>query len=201
MRRIVQVVLVTSVILPVAAAEGATRTFVLDGTITAVSVFGSPGFPTSAAVGDHVAYSFTFDTDAADTNPSPSIGDYIGIASQTTIKDETFVGQAPLISIRDNSSFPSLPGVFHVESKLIVAGPPLFSSAVAFFNLIDQDGSVLTGPSLPDEPYDPTSFAFTSFTIKFYAADGSVNYDGIIVPEPFSIALLLAGFAALATRR
>ncbi len=186
-------------ILPI-TAEGTVRTFTMDGTITGVFPY-PPSFPAFAAVGDHVAYTFTFDTEAEDTDPSPGGGNYAGISSQATIKDQTFAGLAPLISIRYGPDMPSGSGWFSVQSGLIPDQSSPFSSAIAFFNLTDTNNSVLTGPNLPEAPYDPSLFASTSFTIKFYAADGSVNYDGMIVPEPGALSLMLLGLPTIWRRR
>jgi hypothetical protein len=182
------------------AAQAAVRTFTMDGILTQVTP--SPNsLPAFAAVGDHVTYTFTFDAEAQDTNPAPGVGSYAGISSQATIKDQTFAGQMPSIQVQYDSGIPGAPAWFHVESGLLVDGLSPFSSAVALFNLNDTNHSVLTGPNLPEEPYDPSLFASTSFTIKFYTVDGSVNYEGIIVPEPASFSLVLLSLLSTWRRR
>ena len=115
------------------SAEGTLITWAMEGTIQAVDdPLDMIGF---AQEGERVKYTFTFDSDTPDTNPTPTLATYYGNAAIFNVGTEWLSADAPQIDIQRYPTVHINDG-FDVLSGLQVDG----MSGSVYFRLLDPSG-------------------------------------------------------------
>jgi hypothetical protein len=158
-----------------------------------------------AHVGDRVVYRFSYDSEAPDTNGTPTSAFYAGIhASLRAGTQDISVLDAPAIEIQHPND------LFDVSSNLANTGlSQNLTQGFVYFRLSDQpNGDALTSTDLPLIPYDLSLFLSRGFQVSFFgppaSPPGENPYLGLfagtidffyLVPEPVS--LLLFAFAIM----
>jgi len=188
------VIWIAATVLP-ATASGSILTFAFDGQVDVVD--DRHGLLPFVHVGDRVTYTFSFDSDAPDTNPYIFAAEYKGLTAFLKAGSMDMECPPPTIIIQH-------PGdVFDVESDINVSLPRLQPGGSIYFALIDQaESNALPNTALPTVPYDLTPFASREFSASFIlpppAYSEAASFWGHIdrfyaVPEPATLALVLAG--------
>ena len=191
--------------LPV-AAQATTLIWAMEGDIQTVDdPLGLIGFAHS---GDRVVYTFTFDSNAPDTNPSTSGGWYTGSSTTLEVGIQEVTSDFPYLEIQHDPSFHAN-DFFNVWSHLEVTGMP----GSIYFRLLDPFGTGLTNISLPLEPYDLTAFAWTEFSATIIGPPSPNNPSGTLlsfngsvdsfyaIAEPGSLLFVLGGLAFMLRRK
>lgn len=191
---------------PPLAAQGEIVTWAMEGTIQSVTdPLGLIGF---AQVEEHVLYTFTFDRDTPDTNPTTTSATYLGSAATFAVGTTSFPAAAPQIDIQRHPSFHAN-DLFNVSSGLQVEGMP----GSVYFRLRDPLGTALTDTALPPQPCPLASFAGAGFSASVSGPPSPGNPSGTLLsftgsvdafyamPEPCSLMLFAMATMAFAIRR
>jgi hypothetical protein len=186
------------------AAPGAraeVRTFVMEGS---VSYKNDPlQMLDWVHFGDRMVYTFAFDSNAPDADPSIQVGVYDGLWAWLRVGDTPISVSAPGIIIQHPSD------LFRLHSELVFAS----YEGDAYLTLADQSAisDALTNTSLPTIPYDLAPWQSKEFSIGIdvpqpgYPPIVTLTFGGNIdafyaVPEPATLALLMP-ILLLARRR
>jgi hypothetical protein len=187
-------VLIGLLALPV-ASQGAVLTFTMGGEITQVD--DSLGLLDFAGVGDRVSYTFSFDSQTPDVNPTPTLGEYHGSTADLYVEDRQFrmtTSGAPWIEVQHPLD------TYEVSSHFNTALSSLSPTGFAQFVLYDgPESNALASDALPLTPLDLGTFQAHYFQIEFWPANSgydppTLSLIGVIdtfTPEPSCMTLLL----------
>jgi len=181
-------------------------TWAMEGTIQVVDdPLGLIGF---AQVGERVQYTFTFDSDTPDTNPTDTLATYLGTASTFRVGTTWLEAGVPQIDIQRHPTV-HVNDMFDVFSWFQYDG----MGGSVYFRLLDPLGTVLPGTELPAEPYPLAGFAGASFNCTIvvpYSPSNPTTTDLVfygtidsfyVVPEPGSFLLLALACLIINVRR
>ena len=196
------VIWIAAAVLPT-AASGTVLTFAFEGQVDVVD--DRHGLLPFVHVRDTVTYTFSFDSNAPDTDPVLTRAIYYGTSAELRVDDTILSCVDPGILIAHPMD------LFDVSSKIITNLPGLQPGGSVYFRLSDQaENNALTSMDLPLVPYDLAPFAARGFSATFIvpppAYSQSVSFWGHIdrfyaVPEPVTLPLMLAGGLLVLARK
>ncbi len=195
------------------AAQSSTLTFNFTGVVNSVDSQLSSSF----AVGDQITGSYTFDTNAPDTDPAdPTVGLYnSSLAYSVTAGSFTSTGTGVVFNIFDNLVL--APNRLRDQYRVVLgtAGPSVNGLNYIGFSLdlltTSSNPMSLTGNALPSAPPIIGDFAINndfpiSNQLRFYFFTGPDSTPAYVigslttltdVPEPSTWAMMLLGFAGI----
>jgi hypothetical protein len=204
------------------SSVAAVLTWQITGEVTSVSV----NFGSEFSVGDRLDFVFTFNTQAADSNPDPNVGGYYDAMSsgRVTVGSYTAVMERHPLFVHksrgglDTDSFGFSGLLTGSASAADIRGTdgPLYSFAGVFGHYEDTTGSMLTSDALPDSASLLENRSNDKIIhVSWQRSEGATSYSGGItagivqlhditpVPEPSTYLLMLAGlgFVGYAARR
>lgn len=177
------------------APSSSTVTFAITGTISGVETYGNGTvmahyFPSGAAAGNAFTFTYTFDKNAPDTDPSPTFGQYLAITNaRLTFDNDLFVWDASDIgngvnehSIRvENNYVCNLNGATECDQYGAIATTALGLDTVsARIDLFGTTLSSIDSDALPLAPPPLALFSAPKFQVTVGNALGTVFVYGAI---------------------